>query len=57
MGLLNIDGKINENLSANINTTFVFDSDVDTDLTKQGKQEKLQIREVLGIKLVYAFSL
>ena len=57
MGLLNIDGKINENLSANINTTFVFDSDVDTDLMKDGKQEKLQIREVLGIKLVYAFSL
>ena len=57
MGLLNIDGKVNEHLSASINTTFVFNSDVDTDLAKQGKQEKLQIREVLGIKLVYAFSL
>jgi hypothetical protein len=57
MGLLNIDGKINEHLSASINTTFVFNSDVDTDLAKPGKQEKLQVREVLGVKLVYAFSL
>jgi hypothetical protein len=57
MGLLNIGGKINEHLSASINTTFVFNSDVDTDLAKPGKQEKLQVREVLGVKLVYAFSL
>ena len=54
--LLNITGKINKMLSASVHTTLLYDSDVDTDLTKPGKQEKVQIREVLGLSLNYAFQ-
>ena len=54
--LLSITGKINKMLSASVHATLLYDSDVDTDLAKPGKQEKVQIREVLGLSLTYAFQ-
>ncbi len=54
--LLNITGKINKMLSASVHATLLYDSDVDTDLAKPGKQKKVQIREVLGLNLTYAFQ-
>ena len=55
--LLNLTGKINEHLSASVHTTLLYDNDVDTDPGKPGRQQRVQIREVLGVNLVYAFSL
>ena len=55
--VLKITGQINKYLSADLHTTILFDKDVDTDLSEDGKQEEVQIREVLGIGLTYAFQL
>jgi len=54
---LTITGKINRLLSASLHTTLIHDNDVDTDLAKPGKQERVQLREVLGMNLTYAFQL
>jgi hypothetical protein len=55
--VLNISGKINQLLSASIHTTLLHDNDVDTDAGKPGKQNRVQIREIVGLNLTYAFHL
>lgn len=54
---VNISGKINQLLSASIQTTLLHDNDVDTDPGKPGKQDRVQLREILGLNLTYAFQL
>jgi len=53
--MLNLTGKINRLLSAGVQTTLIYDNDIDTDQVKPGKQEKVQLREVLGVNLTYGF--
>lgn len=54
--LFEITGKINNHLSASVHTTLLYDNDVDTNPAEPGDQEKIQIREVLGINLTYSFK-
>jgi len=55
--VLKVTGKINKYISASVHTTALYDKNVDTDLSTPGKQEKIQIREVFGVELSYAFHL
>ena len=52
---IELKGKINEHLQASLETRLLFDEDNDTDIEKAGKQENLQLKQVLGLKLTFGF--